>query len=161
MSGFRVGQGYDIHRLVMGRPLVLGGVTLPWDMGLAGHSDGDAICHAVTDAVLGAAALGDIGSLFPDDDPHWQGADSLELLRLAVERAAERGFHVVNTDVTVILEVPRLKAYREAIVANLARVLRVDVASVGVKAKTNERLGEIGRGEAIAAIAVVLLGGPG
>jgi 2-C-methyl-D-erythritol 2,4-cyclodiphosphate synthase len=155
--GFRVGHGYDVHRLVAGRPLVLGGITLPWDVGLAGHSDGDAVCHALTDAVLGAAGAGDIGSLFPSEDEGLRGADSLVLLRKAVAVVRERGQAVVNADVTVVLEVPRLAPYRERMAAALAAALGVPPDRVGIKAKTNEGLGEIGRGEAIAAFAVVLL----
>jgi len=154
----RVGQGYDVHRLVIDRPLVLGGVVIPADMGLAGHSDGDAVCHALIDALLGAAALGDVGSLFPDDEPRWEGASSIDLLRRATALLGERGLQVVNADVTVVLEVPRLAPYREAMAASLAAALGVDAARVGVKAKTNEGLGAIGRGDAIAALAVVLLG---
>jgi 2-C-methyl-D-erythritol 2,4-cyclodiphosphate synthase len=153
----RVGHGYDVHRLVIGRPLVLGGVTLPWDLGLAGHSDGDAVCHALTDAVLGAAAAGDIGALFPSADPRWRDANSLKLLRLAVEHVARLGLGVANADVTVVLEVPRLGPYRAAMVEAVAGALGVPGDRVSIKAKTNEGLGEIGAGEAIAAHAVVLL----
>ncbi|MDQ6919921.1 MAG: 2-C-methyl-D-erythritol 2,4-cyclodiphosphate synthase [Candidatus Dormibacteraeota bacterium] len=154
----RVGQGYDIHRLVPDRPLVLAGVTIPYDLGLEGHSDGDAICHALADAMLGAAGLGDIGTHFPDENPRYQGADSLGLLEALAGKLAERGLVVHNADVTAILEVPRLGPYREAMTANLARALGVAAEDVGVKAKSNERLGPIGAGEAIAALAVVLIG---
>lgn len=126
-------------------------------MGLAGHSDGDAVCHALTDAVLGAAGAGDIGSLFPSSDPRWKDADSLELLRRAVAAVAEGGWRVVNADVTVVLEVPRLAPYRAALAEALAGTLGVEPDRVGVKGKTNEGLGEVGAGEAIAAHAVVLL----
>lgn len=156
MSG-RVGQGYDIHRLVVGRPLVLGGVTLPWDMGLEGHSDADPVCHALTDALLGAAGMPDIGSLFPDDDDRFKDASSLELLRDCASRVAGRGFSVVNCDVTLVLEVPKLKPYRERLIANVAGALGISPDRVSIKAKTNERFGPIGAGEAIACLAVVLL----
>jgi 2-C-methyl-D-erythritol 2,4-cyclodiphosphate synthase len=126
-------------------------------MGLTGHSDGDAVCHALTDAVLGAAGAGDIGSLFPSSDPRWKDADSLELLRRAVAAVAEGGWRVVNADVTVVLEVPRLAPYRAALAEALAGTLGVEPDRVGVKGKTNEGLGEVGAGEAIAAHAVVLL----
>jgi 2-C-methyl-D-erythritol 2,4-cyclodiphosphate synthase len=154
----RVGQGYDIHRLVPDRPLVLAGVTIPFDLGLEGHSDGDAICHALADAMLGAAALGDIGSNFPDQDPAYKDANSLGLLQALSARLAERDLVVHNADVTAVLEVPRLGPYREQMRANLAGALGVATDRVAVKAKSNERLGPIGAGEAIAALAVVLLG---
>ena len=153
-----MGHGYDIHRLVVGRPLVLGGVTLPWDLGLSGHSDGDAVCHALIDAVLGAAGLGDIGQHFPDDDPAYKDASSLQLLAGLGPALAAAGLAVVNVDVTVILEVPRLGPYRPAIVAALAGALGIEPGRVSIKAKTNEGLGAVGAGEAIAAHAVVLLG---
>jgi 2-C-methyl-D-erythritol 2,4-cyclodiphosphate synthase len=156
----RVGQGYDIHRLVPNRPLVLAGVTIPFDLGLEGHSDGDAICHALADAMLGAAGLGDIGRYFPDDDPQYRDANSLGLLEALAAKLAERGLVVHNADVTAILEVPRLGAYRDEMTANLSRALGVGADRVGVKAKSNERLGPIGAGEAIAALAVVLIGPP-
>jgi 2-C-methyl-D-erythritol 2,4-cyclodiphosphate synthase len=153
----RVGQGFDIHRLVPDRPLVLGGVELPWDVGLQGHSDADVVCHALTDAVLGAAGLGDIGELFPDGDPQWKGARSLDLLAAAVERVREQGLRVTSADVTVVLEVPRLQPYRAEIRSRLAGALGVDATCVGVKAKTSEGLGPTGSGEAIAALAVAVL----
>jgi 2-C-methyl-D-erythritol 4-phosphate cytidylyltransferase/2-C-methyl-D-erythritol 2,4-cyclodiphosphate synthase len=153
----RVGSGYDLHRLVEGRPLVLGGVPIPFDRGLAGHSDADVVCHALTDALLGACAAGDIGGHFPDADPRWAGADSLELLRRVVAMIGERGYRVVNADVTVIAERPKLAAHREAIVASLAAALQLSLGTVSVKAKTNEGMDATGRGEAIAAQAVVLI----
>ncbi|MFY9614759.1 MAG: 2-C-methyl-D-erythritol 2,4-cyclodiphosphate synthase [Candidatus Dormiibacterota bacterium] len=156
----RVGQGYDIHRLVPDRPLVLAGVTIPSDLGLEGHSDGDAICHALADAMLGAASLGDIGKYFPDEDPQYRDANSLGLLEALAGKLADRGLVVHNADVTAILEVPRLGAYRDQMTANLARALGVANDRVGVKAKSNEHLGPIGAGEAIAALAVVLIGPP-
>jgi 2-C-methyl-D-erythritol 4-phosphate cytidylyltransferase/2-C-methyl-D-erythritol 2,4-cyclodiphosphate synthase len=157
----RVGNGYDLHRLVPGRPLVLGGVTIPFDKGLLGHSDADAICHAVTDAVLGAAGAGDIGRHFPDTDPAWKGADSLDLLRQAMAIVTNAGFAVGNVDVVVIAQKPRLVPYLDAIRANLAAALRCDASQVSVKGKTNEGVDSIGAGESIAAHAVALLNGVG
>ena len=153
----RVGLGWDIHRLVAGRRLVLGGVIVPYEAGLLGHSDADAICHAVTDAILGAAAAGDIGRHFPDTDPAWRGASSIDLLRRAVEVIHRQGFRVANVDVVVIAERPKLAPYIDAMRANLAEALQVDVASVSIKGKTNEGVGDIGKGEAIATHAVALL----
>ena len=153
----RVGQGYDLHRLVAGRPLILGGVTIPHDTGLAGHSDADVLAHAVTDAVLGAAALGNIGQLFPDTDPAFQDADSLVLLREAVRRLGEAGWRVVNVDSTVVAERPKLNPHILDMRAALAAALGVDAAAVSVKAKTNEGVGPEGRGEAMSAQAVVLV----
>ncbi len=155
----RVGSGYDLHRLVEGRPLVLGGVAIPFDRGLAGHSDADVVCHAVTDALLGAAAAGDIGQHFPDTDPRWAGADSLELLRQVVELIGARGYRPLNVDITVIAERPKLASHREAIVMSLAGALGLPAGAVSVKAKTNEGVDATGRGEAIAAQAVVLIEG--
>jgi 2-C-methyl-D-erythritol 4-phosphate cytidylyltransferase/2-C-methyl-D-erythritol 2,4-cyclodiphosphate synthase len=153
----RAGIGYDLHRLVEGRPLVLGGVTIPFDRGLAGHSDADAVCHAVTDAILGAAGAGDIGQHFPDTDPAWKGASSLDLLRRAVRLVAERGLGVGNVDATIILERPKLRPFVDAMRANIAAAVGVDVDRVSVKAKTNEGVGELGRGEAIAVHAIALV----
>jgi 2-C-methyl-D-erythritol 2,4-cyclodiphosphate synthase len=158
LSGLRVGQGYDIHRLVPGRRLVLAGVELPWDLGLEGHSDSDAICHALTDAILGAAGMGDIGTYFPSEDMRWKDAASIELLREVGRLVAGKGLRVHNADVTVIMEVPRIGPYREAMLANLAQAIDVAPDEVGLKAKSNDRLGPVGRGEAIAALAVVLVG---
>ena len=154
---FCVGVGYDLHRLVEGRPLVLGGVTVPADRGALGHSDADVVCHAVTDAVLGAARAGDIGRLFPDTDPRWKDAASLELLAGAVALVRDRGFVVHNVDVVVILERPKLAPFRERIERQIAGVLGVDADRVSVKAKTNEGMDAVGRGEAIAAHAVALV----
>jgi 2-C-methyl-D-erythritol 4-phosphate cytidylyltransferase/2-C-methyl-D-erythritol 2,4-cyclodiphosphate synthase len=156
-AGFRVGHGYDSHRLVDGRPLILGGVRIPFEKGLAGHSDADAVAHAVTDAVLGAAALGDIGQLFPDSDARWKDADSLVLLAQAVDHVRARGFGVWNVDVTIVAERPRVGPYREAMRAKLARALGTQVAAVSVKGKTNEGLDAVGRGEGIVVHAVALL----
>ncbi len=153
----RVGLGYDIHRLVTGRPLVLAGVTLPWDLGLEGHSDGDVICHVVADALLGAAGLGDIGQYFPSDDEKWRGASSIKLLGGLGTMLEQGGFTVHNIDVTVILEVPRMGPYRTEMIANLAEAAGLPAAQVGLKAKGNDGLGPVGAGEAIAAIAVALV----
>jgi len=159
-SSVRVGSGYDLHRLVAGRALVLGGVKVPFEKGLAGHSDADVVCHALTDALLGAAAAGDIGQHFPDTDPRWKDADSVGLLRQAVAIVAARGYRPVNADVTVIAERPKLAAHRDAIAACLASALGLPPGAVGVKAKTNEGADATGRGEAIAAHAVVLIERP-
>lgn len=156
-AGLRVGQGFDIHRLVPGRRLVLAGVTLPWDLGLEGHSDGDAICHAVADALLGAAGLGDIGQHFPSDDPRWKDASSIGLLAGLGTLLDEAGFVVHNIDVTVVMEVPRLGPYRDEMIARLAEAVRLPPAQVGLKAKSNDGLGPVGAGEAIAALAVALV----
>jgi 2-C-methyl-D-erythritol 4-phosphate cytidylyltransferase / 2-C-methyl-D-erythritol 2,4-cyclodiphosphate synthase len=153
----RIGTGYDLHRLAEGRPLILGGVTIPFDKGLDGHSDADIVCHAVTDAVLGAAAAGDIGRLFPDTDPRWKGADSLELLRLAVAHLRSQGYRVSNVDVTVIAQRPKLLPHLAAMQANLASALEVTPAAVSIKGKTNEQVDSMGRGESMACHAVALV----
>jgi 2-C-methyl-D-erythritol 4-phosphate cytidylyltransferase/2-C-methyl-D-erythritol 2,4-cyclodiphosphate synthase len=153
----RAGTGYDLHRLVPGRPLVLGGVTIPSDRGAFGHSDADVICHAVTDAVLGAACLGDIGRHFPDSDPQWKDASSLDLLTRAVGLVEAQGLEVGNVDVTVILEAPKLRDHVGAMRAAVAAAVGVDASRVSIKAKTNEGVDAVGRGEAIAAHAVALL----
>jgi 2-C-methyl-D-erythritol 2,4-cyclodiphosphate synthase len=153
----RVGTGYDLHRLVEGRLLTLGGVTIPFERGLAGHSDADAISHAVTDAMLGAAASGDIGGHFPDTDPQWKGASSLDLLRRAADIVRHRGYGVVNLDVVVIAERPKLGGYLDAMRRNLADAVGIRAADVSIKGKTNEGIGEIGRGEAIAVHAIALV----
>jgi 2-C-methyl-D-erythritol 4-phosphate cytidylyltransferase/2-C-methyl-D-erythritol 2,4-cyclodiphosphate synthase len=153
----RAGLGYDLHRLVEGRPLILGGVAIPFERGLAGHSDADAVCHAVTDAVLGAAGAGDIGRHFPDTDARWKGASSIELLRRAVAIVHGLGLAVGNVDATVILERPKLLPHVDAMRANLAEALGVSVDRVSVKGKTNEGVGELGRGEAIAVHAIALV----
>jgi 2-C-methyl-D-erythritol 2,4-cyclodiphosphate synthase len=154
---YRTGIGWDVHRLAPGRALILGGVRVPAELGLEGHSDADVLAHAVTDALLGAAALGDIGMHFPDTDPRWAGADSLVFLRHALGLAVERGFRVVNVDATVILERPKLKDYRGAIRDSLAAVLGLDVSRVSVKFKTAEKLGPVGEGRSAEAQAVVTL----
>ena len=154
---FRVGQGYDVHRLVAGRKLILGGVEIPHETGLLGHSDADALLHAITDALLGAVALGDIGRHFPDSDPRYQGADSRVLLRAAVALLAEKGWRPVNVDATIIAEQPKLARHAAAMVANVAVDLGISPDFVNIKGKTNEKLGYLGRQEAIAAQAVVLV----
>jgi 2-C-methyl-D-erythritol 4-phosphate cytidylyltransferase/2-C-methyl-D-erythritol 2,4-cyclodiphosphate synthase len=156
-AGFRIGAGYDLHRLVEGRPLVLGGVTIPFERGLLGHSDADAICHAVTDAVLGAAAAGDIGRHFPDSDPKWRDWSSIDLLRRASAIVKGRGYAIANVDVVVIAERPKLLPFLDEMRANVAGAIGIAVDAVGIKGKTNEGLGELGRGEAIAVHAVALL----
>jgi 2-C-methyl-D-erythritol 4-phosphate cytidylyltransferase/2-C-methyl-D-erythritol 2,4-cyclodiphosphate synthase len=153
----RIGNGYDLHKLVAGRPLVLAGVTIPFELGLDGHSDADIVCHAVTDAVLGAAGAGDIGRLFPDTDPTWKGANSIALLEGAMARVREAGYRVSNVDVTVIAQRPKLLPYLEAMRANLAAALGVDAGAVSVKGKTNEGVDSMGRGESMACHAVALL----
>lgn len=153
----RVGQGYDVHRLVAGRRLIIGGVEIPSERGLLGHSDADVLLHALCDALLGAAALGDIGRHFPDTDDRFAGADSRALLREVSRRVAAKGYRVVNVDSTVIAQRPKLAPHIDAMVANIAVDLGIDAGQVNVKAKTNEGIGHLGRGEGIAAQAIVLL----
>jgi 2-C-methyl-D-erythritol 2,4-cyclodiphosphate synthase len=153
------GIGWDSHRLVAGRPLILGGVALEYDLGLAGHSDGDALTHAIIDALLGAAALGDIGQHFPDTDERYRDADSMLLLRTVVATLAERGLAVTHVDATVVMERPKLAPYREAIRAALADGLGVAPHHVNIKASTGEGMGFVGRGEGVAALAVATLRG--
>jgi len=150
----RIGIGYDAHRLVPDRPLVLGGVTIPHDTGLAGHSDADVLLHALADALLGAAALGDLGGHFPDTDPEWEGADSLALLSTVVEEVAEAGYVPHNVDATVLLERPKLRPHIDSMRENIADGLGLDPAAVSVKATTNERLGAVGAEEGAAVHAV-------
>ena len=150
-----VGVWYESHRFAPGGPLILGGITIPIDFSLAGHSDGDAVAHALTDAVLGAAALGDIGEMFPDTDPELRGANSMEMLRAAVTRVRDAGFRVVNADVVVVAETPKIGPYRDAMRSALAEVLGVSMTDVSVKGKSNERMGWIGRGEGLATLATV------
>ena len=156
----RVGSGHDTHRLVDGRPLVLGGVRVAHPRGLDGHSDADVVLHAVTDALLGAAGLGDIGDLYPDTDPAHRGQDSAVFVRGALERLGERGWRVVNLDVTVFAQEPKLGPVKAAVRANLATLLGVHEEAVNVKAKTGEHVGSIGRGEAIGCQATVLIERP-
>ncbi|HRY87616.1 MAG TPA: 2-C-methyl-D-erythritol 2,4-cyclodiphosphate synthase [Rubrivivax sp.] len=157
MSGLRIGEGWDVHALVAGRPLVLGGVTVPHSHGLAGHSDADALAHAITDALLGAAALGDIGRHFPDTDPAFAGADSMRLLAEAARRVRAAGYEIGNVDATVVAQAPKLAPHIPAMCARLAQALRVPAGCVNVKAKTAERMGPVGEGRAIEARAVALL----
>jgi 2-C-methyl-D-erythritol 2,4-cyclodiphosphate synthase len=153
----RVGIGHDTHRLSEGRPLILGGLKIAFTRGLVGHSDADVVCHAVADALLGAAGLGDIGEHYPDTDPQWQGADSTRLLAEVVERIEQTGWQTVNCDLIIHAQEPKLGPHKPGIRANLARILHVDEADINVKAKTGEHVGPIGRGEAITCEAVVLL----
>lgn len=157
MANFRIGHGYDVHRLVEGRPLVLGGVALPWERGLLGHSDADVLAHAVMDALLGAAGLQDIGTLFPDTDPRYEGASSMELLREAGRRLRARGFAVGNIDCTLLAQRPKIAPYKRQMAANLAAALGIAAEQVNVKATTEEGLGFTGDGSAMAAHAVALL----
>jgi 2-C-methyl-D-erythritol 2,4-cyclodiphosphate synthase len=157
LSLIRTGLGWDVHRIAAGRPLILGGVTVPCEFGLEGHSDADVLAHAITDAILGAAALGDIGMHFPDTDPQWKGCDSLVFLRHAQQLAEARGYRIVNVDSTVILERPKLKEYRQLIRERLAGALSLELDAVSVKFKTAERVGPVGEGRSAEAQAVVTL----
>jgi len=154
---FRIGQGWDVHRIESGRPLILGGVQIPSEFGLIGHSDADVLFHAVTDAILGALALGDIGMHFPDTAPEWKGADSLQFLQHAVKLGKAKGYTLVNIDSTVILERPKLKDYRSAIRESLAGAVDLTVDAVSVKFKTAEKVGPVGEGRSCEAQAAVLL----
>jgi 2-C-methyl-D-erythritol 2,4-cyclodiphosphate synthase len=154
---FRIGQGWDVHRLVEGRPLILGGVIIPFDKGLLGHSDADALLHAITDALLGAAGLGDIGRHFPDTAVEFKGADSRVLLREAYRRVREAGWRVGNVDASILVQAPKMAPYIPAMVANIASDLGVAVNQINVKAKTYEKLGPVGEGASIEAQAVCLL----
>ena len=153
----RIGHGYDVHAFCEGRPLILGGVDVPCERGLAGHSDEDVLAHAVADALLGAARAGDIGTLFPDTDPAYEGADSLVLLARVAELLRTRGFEIVDVDATVAAQAPKLAPHREAMRANLARAMGIPVEHMGVKATTTEHLGFVGRKEGIEAFAVALI----
>jgi len=153
----RVGYGYDLHRLEAGHRLIVGGVELSRDIGTVAHSDGDVVCHAVTDAVLGALGQGDIGEVFPDDDPKWQKADSQVFVAEAVRRISDAAFTLGNLDVTIILQQPKLAPHKSAVADNLTRMFGCEREQINVKGKTNERVGPVGRQEAIAAHAVVLL----
>ena len=154
---FRVGHGYDVHRLVPDRKLILGGVEIPFELGLLGHSDADVLCHAISDALLGAAALGDIGKLFPDSDPAYEGADSTELLRTVVSEVGKTGLKVGNIDATILAQRPKLRPYIDLMRANIAAAAGLDAGSVSVKATTEEGLGFTGALEGIAAHAVALI----
>jgi 2-C-methyl-D-erythritol 2,4-cyclodiphosphate synthase len=157
MSSFRIGQGWDVHRTEPGRPLILGGVAVPSEFGLAGHSDADVLFHAVTDAVLGSAALGDIGMHFPDTAPEWKGANSLQFLQHAVKLLEEKGYRLVNVDTTIILERPKLKDFRLVIRESLANAVNLSVDAVSVKFKTAEKVGPVGLGQSCEAQATVLV----
>ncbi len=154
---FRIGQGVDIHRLVPGRKLILGGVEVPWEKGLLGHSDADIVCHALSNALLGALGAGDIGQHFPDSDPHYHGASSVELLRVVMEKVKACGYRVGNVDLTILAQKPKLAAYTEAMRQNMAEVLEVEPSAMNIKATTGETLGFVGREEGMMAEAVVLL----
>jgi 2-C-methyl-D-erythritol 2,4-cyclodiphosphate synthase len=153
----RIGHGYDVHRLVEGRPLILGGVHIPYEKGLLGHSDADVLLHAVSDALLGAAGLGDIGKHFPDTDPQYKGADSMELLRVVVSRVLEKGYRISNIDVTMIAQKPKLRPHIEAMEQNIANAVGIAADRVNVKATTEEQLGFTGTGEGMRCHAVCLL----
>jgi 2-C-methyl-D-erythritol 2,4-cyclodiphosphate synthase len=157
VSEYRSGIGWDVHRLVAGRPLILGGITISSEFGLEGHSDADVLSHAITDAILGAASLGDIGMHFPDTDPRWKDCDSLVFLQHAQKLAEALGYRIVNVDSTVILERPKLKDYREAIRQRLAETLALELDRVSVKFKTAEKMGPVGEGRSAEAQAVVSL----
>lgn len=157
MSTFRIGVGYDLHRLVEGRPFTIGGVTIDFEKGPLGHSDGDALCHAIADAILGAASLGDLGLWFPSEDQSLSGASSLDILSKVGKSASEKGFYVSNIDSIVICEKPRLSPHYGQMQQSICKCLGLDPEQVSIKSKSNEKLGEIGSGDAIAAHAVVLL----
>jgi len=157
VAPFRVGLGYDIHRLVPGRKLMLGGVEIPFDLGLLGHSDGDSLSHAITDALLGAAGLGDIGTHFSDRDPRWKDADSLGFLRATCAMLGDGGWAVVNIDATIFAEQPKMMPHIPAMKTALAEAAGLDPSNINIKAKTNEKLDAVGRGEAIAAQAIALI----
>ena len=157
MIGIRIGHGYDVHRLTEGRPLILGGVHIPYERGLLGHSDADVLAHAVMDALLGAAALGDIGGLFPDSDERWRGADSLRLLAQVTAHLAENGWEIGNVDATVLAQAPKLAPYIPEMRQKLVSAMGVDAGQVSVKATTEEHLGFTGAGEGMACHAVALL----
>ena len=157
MIGIRIGHGYDVHRLTEGRPLILGGIHIPYERGLLGHSDADVLAHAVMDALLGAAALGDIGGLFPDSDERWRGADSLRLLEQVTALLAENGLEIGNVDATVLAQAPRLAPHIPEMRQKLAAAMGVDASQVSVKATTEEHLGFTGAGEGMACHAVALL----
>ncbi|HAS37111.1 MAG TPA: 2-C-methyl-D-erythritol 2,4-cyclodiphosphate synthase [Ruminococcaceae bacterium] len=153
----RIGHGYDVHKLVEGRDLIIGGVKIPYEKGLLGHSDADVLLHAVSDSLLGAAAMGDIGGMFPDNDPQFLGADSLVLLRSVFQRLRENGYKVVNVDATIIAQKPKMKAYIPEMRMNIAAALSTDIDNISVKATTEEEMGFTGRGEGISAHSVCLI----
>lgn len=154
---FRIGHGYDVHRLVEGRPLIIGGVNIPFELGLDGHSDADVLVHAVMDALLGAAALGDIGGLFPDTDPAYKGADSMKLLEKVVEVLKDKGYTIGNIDATLIAQKPKIKPYLLEMRENIAKVCHVDVDAINVKATTEEKLGFTGNMEGMSSHAVCII----
>ena len=156
-SALRIGQGYDVHAFAEGRKLIIGGVEIPYERGLDGHSDADVLAHAIADALLGGIRAGDIGKLFPDDDPRWEGANSLELLAAVAGKVRSEGFAIVDVDSVIVAQAPKMAPYREQMRANLAAAMGIDVENVGVKATTTEHLGFEGRGEGISAAAVCLL----
>ena len=153
----RIGFGYDIHPLVTGRPLILGGVVIPFEKGLDGHSDADVLCHAIGDALLGAAAMGDLGEHFPDTDPAYRGISSLVLLGLIGKKLHEKNYNIINIDSTIVAEAPKLSSFRKIMIEKIAEVLNLNAKNVSIKATTNEKFGAVGRSEAIAAYAVVLI----
>lgn len=154
---FRIGHGADIHQLVPGRKLVLGGIEIPWDKGLMGHSDADVVCHALSNALLGAIGAGDIGQHFPDSDPHYKGASSLQLLQVVMAKVKENGFRLGNADITIFAQKPKLAPYKAVMQQQLADILEADPARINLKATTGEKMGYIGREEGMMAEAVVLL----
>ena len=156
-SALRIGQGYDVHAFAEGRRLIIGGVEIPYERGLDGHSDADVLAHAIADALLGGIRGGDIGKLFPDDDPRWEGANSLELLAAVAGKVRSEGFAIVDVDSVIVAQAPKMAPYREQMRGNLAAAMGIDVENVGVKATTTEHLGFEGRGEGISAAAVCLL----
>ena len=157
MSDFRIGHGYDVHKLVEGRDLIIGGVNIPYELGLLGHSDADVLVHAVMDAIIGALGLGDIGKHFPDNDERWRGVSSIYLLSIVREMMSERGAEPINIDATLVLQRPKVAPYIEQMRSNIASALGIDASRVNVKATTEEHLGFTGRGEGAAAHAVALL----
>lgn len=156
----RIGTGYDVHRLVEGRKCIIGGVDIPYEKGLLGHSDADVLLHAISDALLGAAALGDIGKWFPDTDPEWEGADSLKILAAVGRMLEENGYLIENIDSTIIAQAPKMRPHIDAMRGNIADALQIDLSQVSVKATTEEHLGFTGRGEGISAQAVCILNSP-
>ncbi len=154
---FRTGLGYDSHKFAVTRPLILGGVQIEFDKGLAAHSDGDVVLHALADAIFGALGVGDIGEHFPDDDPKWENADSSEFVKYAHKLAADAGWAVSNCDITVLAETPKLSPYKSKITESVAQLLGIDIGAVSIKAKTNEGMGFVGKGEGIAVLTNVLL----
>ena len=160
MTSFRIGEGWDVHALVPGRPLVIGGVTIPYHLGLLGHSDADVLLHAITDALLGAAGLGDIGLHFPDTDPQWKGANSVDLLQATGRLLSEAGWQIGNIDATVVAQAPKLAAHKPAMQTRIAQALGIATHQVNIKAKTAEKLGPVGMGQSIEARAVALIHRP-